>query len=607
MIDQAQLLGQLQRVQMLQQAGRIGEAWTAADPLRAAIDNHGQGLRLYALVAQAAGQVDAAAEALRRIIAIEREPPEIVGALADMLGTAGRHGEALALWTRLTELLPMVAEAHLNRSIAADLAGEYRVAIAAADAGLERFPGHPRLLAAKAGALKNDGRIDESIALFDSAVAADPSRALTRHNHAVALRTACRFDEACEAFAAAERLGMTGAHLHANWAAATLEAGRVDEAADLYRRAIAADPSHAEAKAGLTRLLVEYRGGQDAFAHYEQIAMARGQLDDWVGFAAILQSNRHNAQAAEAAGRGIAKFGEIPALVSIQATAHGIDGDAAAALARLERTFAGRADAPLAAMAMLALRSGDAGRAAAIAGQQIDMNPTDQGAWATLSLAWRLLDDPREAWLCDYQRLVMVTDVPSPDGDLSPAEFASEVAASLDPLHQTAAAPGDQSLRSGTQTSGALFARSEPVIQRLRDAVLAASSRAISGLPDDPSHPFLRRKSPRLDFAGSWSVRLSPGGHHVAHMHSQGWMSSAYYARLPPVDPHRSGDAMVPDHQGWIQFGVPPAMFDVDLDPRRIVEPRQGRLVLFPSYLWHGTLPFESGDRLTAAFDFLPR
>ena len=40
--------------------------------------------------------------------------------------------------------------------------------------------------------------------------------------------------------------------------------------------------------------------------------------------------------------------------------------------------------------------------------------------------------------------------------------------------------------------------------------------------------------------------------------------------------------------------------------PRRVVEPEPGRLVLFPSYMWHGTIPFGSGDRLTAAFDYQP-
>jgi hypothetical protein len=29
--------------------------------------------------------------------------------------------------------------------------------------------------------------------------------------------------------------------------------------------------------------------------------------------------------------------------------------------------------------------------------------------------------------------------------------------------------------------------------------------------------------------------------------------------------------------------------------------------VLFPSYMWHGTIPFTSGERMTAPFDVVPR
>ena len=79
-------------------------------------------------------------------------------------------------------------------------------------------------------------------------------------------------------------------------------------------------------------------------------------------------------------------------------------------------------------------------------------------------------------------------------------------------------------------------------------------------------------------------------------------MSSAYYARLPP-----SNEQAQERHEGWIHFGVPPENYGIDLAPRRIVQPQPGRLVLFPSYMWHGTIPFSDGDRLTAAFDFQPR
>ena len=43
--------------------------------------------------------------------------------------------------------------------------------------------------------------------------------------------------------------------------------------------------------------------------------------------------------------------------------------------------------------------------------------------------------------------------------------------------------------------------------------------------------------------------------------------------------------------------------FPVDLPPFRTVEPKPGRLALFPSYMWHGTRPFGEGERLTVAFD----
>lgn len=58
--------------------------------------------------------------------------------------------------------------------------------------------------------------------------------------------------------------------------------------------------------------------------------------------------------------------------------------------------------------------------------------------------------------------------------------------------------------------------------------------------------------------------------------------------------------------QGWIKFGEP--SFDVGLGIRRAIQPVPGRLVLFPSYMWHGTISFHSdAARTTIAFDAVPR
>ncbi len=598
------IMPQLQHAQMLHQQGRIGEAWTTLAPIRMAIDSHGQALRLYALVAQSAGRLDEAIAALERIITLERGPPEIIGALADMLGKAGRHEEALDQWGRLVGSHPAIADAHLNRAVTAANAGRPDLSLEAADAGLKRFPGHARLTATKAMALKNLGRIEESVALFELAVAADPDRALTRHNQAVALRAACRFDEACEAYKASERLGMKGAQFHANWAAAALEAGQVDEAADLYRKALAEDAGNQEALKALTRLQIEYRGGQDAFAHYAESAARRGTVEAWSEWIQEVASNKRFEEAAAVGAQALERFPGNAAITAITAFGAGMSGDAGSALDKIDALPPAELASPLMmiARAQLALRAGRPELAAEMAERFVKSDPGSQIGWSLLGVAWRVLGDPREQWLCDYDRLVMVTEVPSPDGSLSPADFAREVAAALDPLHQTNAAPGNQSLREGTQTSGQLFDWPIPAIQRFRDAVRMAAENEVAKLPDDPEHPFLRRKSANLDFSGSWSVRLrGDGGHHVPHFHALGWMSSAYYARLPAADL-----AARERQEGWIHFGEPPAMFNLDLGPRRIVEPKEGRLVLFPSYMWHGTIPFGTGDRLTAAFDYQP-
>ena len=126
----------------------------------------------------------------------------------------------------------------------------------------------------------------------------------------------------------------------------------------------------------------------------------------------------------------------------------------------------------------------------------------------------------------------------------------------------------------------------------------------LAGLPKDDTHPFLGRNTGRARFAGSWSVRLRSGGFHISHIHHTGWISSALYISLPKEVAALPDGATGP---GALMFGVPDETLDLDLTPRRVEPPRVGRLVIFPSYFWHGTIPFESEQpRLTVAFDALP-
>ena len=213
--------------------------------------------------------------------------------------------------------------------------------------------------------------------------------------------------------------------------------------------------------------------------------------------------------------------------------------------------------------------------------------------WPYRALLWRLVGDARWEWLEGDARLIGVFDLAEEIGPI--AVLADRLRA----MHQGKGQPLDQSLRGGSQTDGVLLARAEPDIRRLRGVILKAVAAHVAQLPPPtPDHPTLLATRAPLRLAGSWSVRLSGSGFHVDHVHPMGWLSSALYVALPGEMATGASDP----HNGWLTFGENHALLP-ELSAFRLVEPRPGRLVLFPSTMWHGTRPFVAGERLTVAFD----
>jgi len=239
------------------------------------------------------------------------------------------------------------------------------------------------------------------------------------------------------------------------------------------------------------------------------------------------------------------------------------------------------------------LRSGRADQALPILDKWLD-SPEQAMFGPSAATAWRMTADPRADWLEGDERFVGVYDIAD---RLPPLD---KLAAVLRSLHQGRSHPLVQSVRGGTQTDGNLFDRIEPELVALREAVRRTVAERMRNLPElDARHPLARRRPQRITFSGSWSVRLQGGGRHTNHVHPQGWLSSALYIVLPP---DLGGD----EHAGWLTLGEPDAKLGIDLPPRRMVEPKRGRLALFPSWMWHGTRPFNEGERLSVAFDVRP-
>lgn len=217
--------------------------------------------------------------------------------------------------------------------------------------------------------------------------------------------------------------------------------------------------------------------------------------------------------------------------------------------------------------------------------------------WAWLAAAWRFTGDPRSEWFHRGTELITASDLSFSRDELR------DLAQVLRGLHRSAGPPLGQSPRGGTQTPGPLLKRSNPEIRALRSKLREAVRHYVGDLPaPDPRHPFLGRPRRAVRFAGAWSIMLKPGGRHVPHIHSHGWISSALYIELP------AGLDESPTQEGWLQFGVPLLPEGPPQpEPMMKVAPVAGRLALFPSLFWHGTAPFSDGERLTVAFDIIGR
>jgi tetratricopeptide (TPR) repeat protein len=431
-------------------------------------------------------------------------------------------------------------------------------------------------------------------------------------------------DKALPAFNAAARIAPQDPRIAQGRAQVALEAGL--DAVGLFEAAIALEPNngelllgraaarvaqgHAEqAVAEIETLLAQHPGwypGHDrliqilwmmgererATALTDRVATAHpGDLNLWrILILALVNGGRHDA-ALDAIRRGRAALGPQLTFTANEAAVLSETGDVAGADALFEVMAKVDELSVVVRHVRHLLRNGRVDAALPIIERRLSPHGEARGLWPYAAIAWRLAGDPRAAWLEGDPSFVKVVELAHRIPDMA------RLAELLRGLHRAKGQHLDQSVRGGTQTDGHLLHRIEPEIRALRAAIEEAVADYVAALPPlDPRHPLLaygRTQRPR--FAGSWSVRLAGGGHHANHVHPAGWISSAFYVTAPAESAR--------GHDGWLSLGSPEAELGIDLPAYRTVQPQPGRLVLFPSTLWHGTLPYQTGERLTVAFD----
>jgi tetratricopeptide (TPR) repeat protein len=450
------------------------------------------------------------------------------------------------------------------------------------------------------------GQPEAAVSAYKAALELAPDYHEARHNLGVALKVSGRPEEAIACYREVLKQQPNRAATQFNLGNALLDSGDVENAIEAYRAAISLRPEHLGAHKALNDLYWQ-QGRTDEYARSYEDAIRRTpqSIELRQNHARQLELVGSIAQAERVLETAVRDLGEQPSFSHRLAVTTGRRGMVEQAA---EHFGAAIRMAPAVELyrqdyVVLLVTSGNYDEA----GAQLDawerLAPDDQAIWAYRGLLWRITGDERTAWLNDYDRFVrpILLEPPASHGSLE--GFLSDLAETLTALHPTAAHPLEQTLRGGTQTPGELLNKPAPIIQALKAQIEKAVLGYIAGLPDDPSHPLLRRKTDHFAFSGSWSVRLKSDGFHVNHVHPKGWISSACYIALP--DSMKS--APDSDKSGWIRFGQSPLDLGEQDVVAKWVRPEEGVLVLFPSYTWHGTEAFASDAvRMTVAFDAVP-
>ncbi len=484
----------------------------------------------------------------------------------------GRLAEADDLYTQVLRSEGTNPQALRLRGILARQRGDILDSLEDLKAALEAAPDDADALCELGLSYMDAGELTPAVAALRDAVDADPESPKALANLGALLQYRGHIEEAIAAYRRFLALEPGDMDVRCNLAKALVEAGRGDEAVAESKRTVRQSGSHPTAVANMGNVLCDMERFDEAVEILER-AVAADPGDD----VALINLS--------VARLSLGRIdGAVEALqASVAANPHNARG--------------------VADLANLLSVTGEASRALSMCETFLAQHPGERMVVA--SYAYGLINAGREdaaAALLDFDRFINIDDLGAPEGYNSMGDFNRRLAAILSEHPSLLTDPLSKATYGGSQTGELDFDDDETLtaFETMIDAAIvkaAAQFRAAGAvrhslLADPPAAWTLR----------AWGTLLRDGGHQIPHMHPLGWLSGIYYVRLPK-DMSKGAS-----HAGWIEFGSPPSRYRVTgRITRRTVEPKPGRLVLFPSYFYHRTMPFASAEpRLSIAFDVMP-
>ena len=157
--------------------------------------------------------------------------------------------------------------------------------------------------------------------------------------------------------------------------------------------------------------------------------------------------------------------------------------------------------------------------------------------------------------------------------------------------------PSSKTTTKGYRTTGNLFEGNNIKFKKLIELIKKALTcyRQKFSNSDD----LIIKKWPKKYTLNAWYVKLIQQGYQTSHIHPEGWISGVFYLKVPKFINGQDG-AIILTLDGYDY----PANKKL---PNLIHSPKDFDLILFPSSLFHRTIPLKSKEtRHVIAFDLVP-
>ncbi len=517
-----------------------------------------------------AGRIGEAKALYEGVLADDPENPDALHLLGVLNHQVGHHDVALSLVGKALVAKPDFAFAHNTRGAVLQVLGRLDEAEAAFRAAAEVDPD-------LADAHFNLGtvalarhRLDEAARAFGKSVELEPNNPEARLNLGVAYMGLGHHTQAIAVFEDAIALKEDFAAAHSSIGTARNAIGDFEAAAAAYRRAIEAEPDNPDTHYNLGNVLKSLDDAEGAMAAYRRAIELR---PDFPKAHANLGNSLWNLDRPD---------------------------EAEACYRRAIELEPGRADLHCLYGSKL-LQRGDAEAALKIIDEGLAARPGHTKGLAYRSHAlWELGRRDEARVILDLERFVIPFSFDSAPGFENIDTFNAALAEHIQSHPTLFGDPTHNATRNGEHT-GELLQEPKGPIGALEQMIMQSAETYRDRLGVDPGHPFLADPPEQFELT-VWAVVMKAQGHQVDHIHPTSWLSGCYYAKVPNV-----AETDAANRSGWIEFGRPDPVLGCRAEPEiKSFQPKEGTMVLFPSYLYHRTIPYAADEtRISIAFDVM--